>query len=142
MPLVPELAIAMLACARIGATHSVIFGGFSAEAIRDRVNDGGCKVIITADGGFRRGKEIELKKAVDEAVQNCPTVENVIVYQRTKSKVEMKDGRRFLVARTDGNMLMQIVRRKNWTANIRFLFSTHPAQPENRKEFCTRPAVI
>ena len=93
MPLVPELAIAMLACARIGATHTVIFGGFSADAIKDRVNDGECKLIITADGGFRRGKEIKLKPAVDEAVENCPTVENVIVFKRTGSEVRMIAGK-------------------------------------------------
>ncbi len=92
MPMVPELAIAMLACARIGAIHSIIFGGFSAEAIRDRVNDGGCKMIITADGGFRRGTIVELKQAVDEAVKKCPTVKNVIVYKRTGSKVSMSPG--------------------------------------------------
>ena len=66
MPLVPELAIAMLACSRIGAPHTVIFGGFSADAIRDRVNDCQCKVIVTADGGYRRGSEIKLKEIVDE----------------------------------------------------------------------------
>ncbi len=93
MPLVPELAIAMLACARIGATHTVIFGGFSADAIRDRVNDCGCKVIVTADGGYRRGKEIELKSIVDEAVENAPTIENVVVFKRTGSKVNFKIGR-------------------------------------------------
>jgi acetyl-CoA synthetase len=93
MPLVPELAIAMLACARIGATHTVIFGGFSADAIRDRVNDGECKVIVTADGGYRRGKEIKLKPVVDEAVGQCPSVEHVIVYRRTGSKVSMTAGR-------------------------------------------------
>ncbi len=93
MPLVPALAVAMLACARIGATHSVIFGGFSADAIADRVNDCGCKLIITADGGYRRGAELELKKVVDEAVVNCPTVENVIVYRRTGSKIKMQPGR-------------------------------------------------
>ncbi len=93
MPLVPELAIAMLACARIGATHTVIFGGFSADAIRDRVNDGGCKMIVTADGGYRRGSEIKLKPVVDEAARDCPTVENIVVYKRTGSKVEMKPGR-------------------------------------------------
>ncbi|MEZ5427794.1 MAG: acetate--CoA ligase [Pyrinomonadaceae bacterium] len=92
MPLVPELAIAMLACARIGAIHSVIFGGFSADAIKDRVNDGGCKMIVTADGGYRRGSIIELKKAVDEAVRNCPTVENVVVYRRTGQKISMTVG--------------------------------------------------
>ena len=89
MPLIPELAIAMLACARIGATHTVIFGGFSADAIRDRVNDCGCKLIVTADGGYRRGKEIKLKDTVDAATEKCPTVENVVVYQRTGTPINM-----------------------------------------------------
>jgi acetyl-CoA synthetase len=93
MPLVPELAIAMLACARIGATHTVIFGGFSADAIRDRVNDGECKLIVTADGGYRRGAEIKLKETVDKAVVESPSVENVIVFRRTESKITMKIGR-------------------------------------------------
>ncbi|MET0754224.1 MAG: acetate--CoA ligase [Pyrinomonadaceae bacterium] len=82
MPLVPELAIAMLACARIGATHTVIFGGFSADAIRDRVNDGECKLIVTADGGYRRGAVIPLKETVDKAVEQTPSVKNVVVYER------------------------------------------------------------
>ncbi len=93
MPLVPELAIAMLACARIGATHTVIFGGFSADAIRDRVNDGQCKLIVTADGGYRRGREIKLKAPVDEATEQCPSVENVIVFKRTGSEIAMQNGR-------------------------------------------------
>ncbi|HVF29597.1 MAG TPA: acetate--CoA ligase [Pyrinomonadaceae bacterium] len=93
MPLIPELAMAMLACARIGATHTVIFGGFSADAIRDRVNDGECKLIVTADGGYRRGNEIKLKEIVDRAADQCPTVENVVVYRRTGSPIEMRDGR-------------------------------------------------
>ncbi|HXF42238.1 MAG TPA: acetate--CoA ligase, partial [Pyrinomonadaceae bacterium] len=93
MPLVPELAISMLAAARIGATHTVIFGGFSAEAIRDRVNDCGCKVIITADGGYRRGTEINLKKTVDEALEDAPSIEHVIVLKRTGSTVEIKSSR-------------------------------------------------
>jgi acetyl-CoA synthetase len=93
MPLVPELAIAMLACTRIGATHTVIFGGFSAEAISDRVNDCGCKVIVTADGGYRRGSEIKLKAIVDEAATKTPSVENVVVYRRTGSEIKMKPGR-------------------------------------------------
>ena len=93
MPLVPELAIAMLACTRIGATHTVIFGGFSADAIRDRVNDCGCKLIVTADGGYRRGSEIKLKPIVDEAAAQTPTVENVVVFKRTGSKVDMQPGR-------------------------------------------------
>ena len=93
MPLVPELAIAMLACARIGATHTVIFGGFSADAIRDRVNDCGCKVIVTADGGYRRGVAIKLKPVVDEAAAQTPTVQHIIVFRRTGSKISMQPGR-------------------------------------------------
>ena len=93
MPLLPELGIAMLACTRIGATHTVIFGGFSADAIRDRVNDCACKVIVTADGGYRRGQEIRLKPVVDEAAAQCPTVENIVVYRRTGSDVHMQTGR-------------------------------------------------
>lgn len=93
MPLVPELAIAMLACARIGATHTVIFGGFSADAIRDRVNDGQCKVIVTADGGYRRGNEIKLKEIVDKAAVQSPSIESVVVYKRTGSSVHIEAGR-------------------------------------------------
>jgi acetyl-CoA synthetase len=93
MPLVPELAIAMLACSRIGAPHTVIFGGFSADAIRDRVNDCGCKLIVTADGGYRRGREIKLKPVVDEAAAQTPSVENVVVFKRTGSEVSMQSGR-------------------------------------------------
>ena len=93
MPMVPELAIAMLACARIGAIHSVIFGGFSAESIADRNNDASAKVVLTADGGWRRGKVLELKKTVDEALEKSPTVESVIVLKRTENEVEMIEGR-------------------------------------------------
>ncbi len=93
MPMVPELPIAMLACARIGATHSVVFGGFSAEALRDRINDAQAKVVVTADGGYRRGGEIPLKPAVDEAIQETPSIEHVIVYRRTGSQVHMEHGR-------------------------------------------------
>lgn len=94
MPLVPELAIAMLACARIGATHTVIFGGFSADAIRDRVNDGKCKMIVTADGGYRRGSEIKLKDVVDEAILQTPSVRSVVVFKRTGNEdVKMRPGR-------------------------------------------------
>jgi acetyl-CoA synthetase len=93
MPLVPELAIAMLACARIGATHTVIFGGFSADAIRDRVNDGQVKVIVTADGGFRRGSELKLKEIVDKAAAQCPTLTDIVVYRRTGTGAPMTHGR-------------------------------------------------
>jgi acetyl-CoA synthetase len=93
MPMIPELPVAMLACARIGATHSVIFGGFSAEALKDRINDAQAKAVITADGGFRRGSVVQLKPAVDEALKACPSVAQVVVVQRCKNEIEMKDGR-------------------------------------------------
>ncbi|HGY5548799.1 MAG TPA: acetate--CoA ligase, partial [Prochlorococcus sp.] len=95
MPMVPEAAIAMLACARIGAPHSVVFGGFSAEALRDRLVDGDAKAVITADGSFRKDKAVALKPAVDAALANdaCPSVESVLVVQRTKESVVMEPGR-------------------------------------------------
>ena len=93
MPLVPELAIAMLACARIGATHNVVFGGFSAEAIADRNNDAQARLVITADGGWRRGGLVPLKHTVDAALLKSPTVENVLVLRRTGHEVTMQPGR-------------------------------------------------
>ena len=95
MPLVPELAIAMLACARIGAIHSVVFGGFSAESLRDRINDSACRLLVTADGGYRRGQIVALKKVADEAVAATPSIEHVVVVQRAGAAlpVEMKAGR-------------------------------------------------
>ena len=93
MPMVPELPVAMLACARIGAIHSVIFGGFSAEAIADRNDDAQAKLIITADGGWRRGKVLPLKQTVDEALQKSPSVQHCVVLKRTGNEVSMKAGR-------------------------------------------------
>jgi acetyl-CoA synthetase len=93
LPLIPELAISMLACARLGATHSVIFGGFSSSALVDRINDASCKVVVTADGGWRRGKEVKLKAAVDEALKGTPSVESCIVVQRTGTPIHMEPGR-------------------------------------------------
>ncbi|MDJ0867690.1 MAG: acetate--CoA ligase [Myxococcota bacterium] len=93
MPLVPELAIAILACTRIGAPHSVVFGGFSSESLRDRINDAGAKLVVTADGGFRRGAPLPLKPAVDEALKGCECVENVVVVERAKNPIDMQEGR-------------------------------------------------
>ncbi|HYY71859.1 MAG TPA: AMP-binding protein, partial [Nitrososphaeraceae archaeon] len=91
LPMVPELLIATLACSRIGAIHNVIFSGFSSTSLVNRINDAESKIIITADGGFRRGKVTELKKIVDEAVINTPSIQNVIVLRRTGYHIEMKD---------------------------------------------------
>ncbi|MGA3225336.1 MAG: acetate--CoA ligase [Acidobacteriaceae bacterium] len=93
MGMTPELAIALLACARIGAVHSVIFGGFAANALVDRINDASCVAVVTQDGSYRRGLEVRLKSIVDEALNNCPSVKNVVVYRRTGSAVSMKEGR-------------------------------------------------
>jgi acetyl-CoA synthetase len=93
MGMCPELAITMLACARIGAVHSVIFGGFAAQAIVDRVNDSACVAVVTQDTSYRRGSEVKLKAIVDEALEKCPTVKNVVVYRRSGTEVKMKAGR-------------------------------------------------
>jgi acetyl-CoA synthetase len=93
MPMVPELAIAVLACARIGAIHSVVFGGFSAKSIADRINDAACKLVITADGAFRGNKQIQLKEVIDDALIGCPTIEKVIVLTHTRTPVSMLKGR-------------------------------------------------
>ena len=93
MGMVPELAIALLACARIGVAHNVVFGGFSAEALRDRINDSKSQILITADGGYRRGAVVPLKKNADDALIGTPTVEKVVVYKRTGEAVVMMHGR-------------------------------------------------
>ncbi|TAM72707.1 acetate--CoA ligase [bacterium] len=93
MGMVPELPVALLACARIGAIHSVVFGGFSSDSLRDRIIDGECKVLITQDQGWRRGGKIQLKQIADEAVKDTPTIKNVVVLKRVGDPVEMKSGR-------------------------------------------------
>src|SRR5205085_5964710 len=93
MPMVPEAVVAMLACARLGAVHSVIFGGFSSQAIVDRVEDAKSNIIITADGGFRRGQVVALKNNVDEALKKTDLVKKVVVFKHTNNSVPMEGGR-------------------------------------------------
>ena len=94
MPMIPEAVVAMQACARIGAIHSVVFGGFSAESLKDRIEDAGAKMLVTADGGNRGGKIVELKQAADKALEGaCPSIEKVIVYERTGHDIHMENGR-------------------------------------------------
>lgn len=93
LPMIPELAVAMLACARIGAIHSVVFAGFSSKALATRTNDADCKMLITSDGSYRGNKTIDLKSIVDKALEECPGVENVLVAKRLDSDIEMKEGR-------------------------------------------------
>ncbi len=106
MGMTPELPVAMLACARIGVVHSVVFGGFSANALIDRITDQEAVAVITQDGSYRRGSEVKLKAAVDEALEKCPTVKNVIVYKRTGTDIPMQKGRDHwwheLMAKADG----------------------------------------
>jgi len=107
LPMIPEAAIAMLACARIGAAHSVVFGGFSAQSLSDRINDAEAKVLITADGGYRRGDVFALKSAADEAIATAPSIEHVVVVRRGGNEIEMVDGRDHwyhdLIAAADGD---------------------------------------
>ncbi len=91
--MVPELAIAVLACARIGAIHSVVFGGFSAQSIADRIQDATCNIVITADGSFRGNKEVPLKSIIDDALVQCPSVQKTIVLTRTRTPISMIKGR-------------------------------------------------
>jgi len=93
LPMIPELAVSLLACARVGAIHSVVFAGFSASALASRIQDSGCKLVITSDGSYRGNKTIDLKGIVDEALQTCPTVEKVLVVKRIHSEINMKEGR-------------------------------------------------
>ncbi len=95
LPMIPELAVSVLACARIGAIHSVVFAGFSASAVASRINDSSCKMVITSDGGYRGEKTIDLKSIIDEALVNCPTVEKVLVAKRINSDIKMQSNRDF-----------------------------------------------
>ena len=93
MPMIPEAAFAMLACTRIGAIHSVVFGGFSPESLKDRILDSDCRIVITADEGVRGGKKVPLKANVDKALMQCPNVTNVVVVQRTQGHIAWHEGR-------------------------------------------------
>jgi len=95
MPMLPELAIGVLACARLGAIHSVVFAGFSSNSLQERINDSGCSIVLTSDGAYRGAKEIAIKNIVDEALEKCPTVKSVITFQRTGTAINMQVGRDF-----------------------------------------------
>ena len=144
---VPELPIAMLACAKIGAVHSVVYGGFSVEALHGRIEDSQSKVVITCDGGYMNGKIVELKKIVDEALKRCATVEHVIVVKRTGQEVHMEAGRDYWyhdlmalpIARAGGGNPLRD--RGRWTPKIRCSCSTRPARRASRRPSCTRTAA-
>ena len=142
MPMIPETAIAMLACARIGAPHSVVFGGFSADALQGRIQDADASVVITADGGYRRGAPSALKPAVDEALAaECPDVEQVLVVRRTGQDVAWTDGPRRVVARRSSSGRATSTRRRRTTPSTRCSSSTPPAPRRSRRASCTPPAA-
>lgn len=117
MPMVPELAIAVLACARIGAIHSVVFGGFSASALSGRIQDCDCNIVVTSDGAYRGAKDIPIKDIVDEALVTCPSVKKVIVVERTKAQIKMQSGRDLL-----------------WTAEMKTASSECAAEPMDAED--------
>ena len=142
MPMIPEAVVAMQACARIGAIHSVVFGGFSAESLRDRINDAGAKMVITADGGHRGGKVVELKAATDKALDHgCPSIEHVIVYQRSKQGVNMTEGRD--IWWHDAIKASPLTaHRSGWNQNTPCSCSTPQALPANPKAYNTPVQAI
>ena len=144
LPLIPELAIAMLACARIGAVHSVVFGGFSAESLRDRINDSQCVLLVTADGGYRRGQIVPLKKMADEALRDTPSIKHVVVVQRQAGAPRFPcTSRRGAITGTTASC-----RTPRWTASPRrwtrrtcSTSSTRRAPRESPRASSTRPAA-
>ena len=139
LPMIPELPVAMLACARIGAIHSVVFGGFSAESLRDRINDQGAKVLVTADGGWRRGNVVPLKKISDEALSDTPTIEKVVVVKRTGTEIGWKKGRDLWWSELMAKAPAQC-RPRRWTRRTRSTSSTPPARRASPRASSTRPA--
>ena len=151
----PELCLSMLACARIGAAHSVVFGGFSASSIAERINDAEAKMVITADGAWRRGNIVPLKKMVDDALaMGCPTIEKVLVHERVGSAgtetigLAVPDYDRGALGRTGETFggtrqpraFQMIVHVSRWTAKTCCLSSTRADRRANRRGSCTRPA--
>ena len=141
LPMIPEAAIAMLACARIGAPHSVVFGGFSADALRSRIEDAEAKVVITSDGGYRRGSPSALKPAVDDAVASTPSVTHVLVVRRTGQDVDWTEGRDVWWH----DALESASARAHPGADGRRAPAVHPlhlrAPPGSRRASCTPPAA-
>ncbi len=138
--MIPEAAVAMLACARIGATHSVVFGGFSVDALAGRIQDASAKLVITADGGYRRGNPSALKPTVDEAVAKCPTIENVLVVRRTGQDVAWSDKDHWWHETVETASAGARGRSRS-TPSTRCSSSTPAARRPSRRASCTPPAA-
>ena len=142
LPMIPEAAVAMLACARIGAPHSVVFGGFSAQSLADRINDAEAKVLVTADGGYRRGEVFPLKPAADEAVAQTSTIEHVVVVKRGGNEVEMVDGRDHWYHDLDQGRVAGLPGRADGLRGSAVPALHVAARPASRRGSCTRWVAI
>ena len=141
LPMIPEVAVAMLACARIGAPHNVVFGGFSPDAVKERMQFSEAKALITVDAARRKGKAAEIKPAVDAFLGEVPSIETVIVVRNTGAEVEMTDGRDVFydeaIEAADPDCPPA-----SSTPSTRSTSSTPPARPRSRRGSCTPPAAI
>jgi len=140
MPMIPETAVAMLACARIGAVHSVVFGGFSPESLKDRILDSDCRVVVTADEGVRAGRKVPLKTNTDTALTRCPDVHSVIVYRRTGGAVPWQDGRDYWYHELMGGVSADCPPAELDAEDPLFILYTSGST--GKPKGCTPPAVI
>ena len=141
MPMIPELPVAMLACTRIGAAHSVVFGGFSSDALRDRINDAEAKVLVTADGGWRKGRANLLKPAADVALADTPSITDVVVVHRVDEPVDHDRRPGPLVARADGRRPSRTASPSAWTPRTCSTCSTPAGPRPSPRASCTPPAA-
>ena len=137
LPMIPQLPVAMLACAKIGAIHSVVFSGFSSTSLRDRILDSEAKLVITADGGYRRGKIVGLKHIADEAVKETPSIKHMIVFNRAESQGGDEGGPRPVVARDNRQGIRRSARPSSWTPRTCSTRSTPPAPPASPRASST-----
>ena len=141
LPMIPEVVVAMLACARIGAPHNVVFGGFSAEAVRERMEFSQAKVLITVDGAARKGKTAPVKDRVDEVMGDLASLEKIVVVQEQGHAVRDAGGARRLLRRDPRGRRSGVPGRSRWTRSTRCSSSTRRARRPSRRASCTRPAA-
>ena len=140
LPMIPEVVVSMLACARIGAPHNVVFGGFSAEAVRERMEFSEAKVLITVDGAARKGKTAPVKDRVDEVMGDLDTLQKIVVVQSKGTPCSMREGRDVYYAEILA-AAGRTARPSRWTPSTRCSCSTRRARRPNRRASCTRPGA-